>query len=283
MRFQVTVNGTYETRLTRGTPGEVGSKSYVFGVETGEETIVDVKKDSYVESTYLTSTNACKQVCADDSGPNLYTSKVTFEDDDKASGVSTKFTLKLRSEPMGCITCFGSNIPCLFLFPPLCIQISLLMCCALVCCGNQEAQWSAGRQMAQRTANFAKSMLFKGFTNPKDSNLMMMMNPFAMMGGLPGAMNGMFGAQAQQHHMQRMQQGGSLFGAQQQMQMQMQMMQMQGQMGGNMTTTVPVATATAVPVQTVTTTAVPVEPITTTAVPTTTDVDVGSAPPKQDM
>ena len=78
MRFQVTVNGTYETRLTRGTPGEVGSKSYVFGVETGEETIVDVKKDSYVESTYLTSTNACKQVCADDNGPNLYTSKVTF-------------------------------------------------------------------------------------------------------------------------------------------------------------------------------------------------------------
>ena len=55
-------------------------------------------------------------------------------------------------------------------------------------------------------------------------------------GGLPGAMNGLFGASAQQHHMQRMNQGGNLFGNHGGMIHQQQMQQMNA---------VPVATATA--------------------------------------
>ena len=71
-------------------------------------------------------------------------------------------------------------------------------------------------------------------------------------GGLPGGMNGLFGASAQQHHMQRMNQGGNLFGNHGGMIHQQQMQQMNA---------VPAATATAIPVVQ-TTTAVPI--VTTT-------------------
>ena len=92
-------------------------------------------------------------------------------------------------------------------------------------------------------------------------------------------MNGMMGATAQQHQMQRIQQGGNLFGGNtaymQQMQMQQQMNGMQ--MNGVQMNQVPVATATAIPVVQ-TTTAVPV--IQTT--PENSSAN-SSAPPKSEM
>ena len=96
-------------------------------------------------------------------------------------------------------------------------------------------------------------------------------------------MNGMMGVSAQQHHMQRIQQGGNLFGGNaaymQQMQLQQQMngMQMNGmQMNGMQMNQVPVATATAIPVVQ-TATAVPVE-----TTPENSSVN-SSAPPKSEM
>ena len=91
-------------------------------------------------------------------------------------------------------------------------------------------------------------------------------------------MNGMMGVSAQQHHMQRIQQGGNLFGGNaaymQQMQLQQQMNGMQ--MNGMQMNQVPVATATAIPVVQ-TTTAVPV-----VTVPENSSVN-SSAPPKSEM
>ena len=91
-------------------------------------------------------------------------------------------------------------------------------------------------------------------------------------------MNGMMGVSAQQHHMQRIQQGGNLFGGNaaymQQMQLQQQMNGMQ--MNGMQMNQVPVATATAIPVVQ-TATAVPVE-----TTPENSSVN-SSAPPKSEM
>jgi len=258
--IQVLSGGTYQTRLITGTPGEVGSKRMVFGVFTGEETIDNVKKDQYVESTFITSTNCCRQICSDDTGPHMWTCKVMFEDDNNVSGVvSTKFTIKLRQKPMGCITCGNSgNIPCIFLFPPICIQVSLAICCAMTCC-SQEKAWSRSRRTIQRRANDIKHGLLKGFTSPNEAHRFMTQLYF-------GGASVLMDAQGPQYQMQRMFQGG--FGN-----IQTQRPMQISQMGG----TIPVATATAVPIHAVTvTTVVPVQ--TTTPVSVTTTELVGTAP-----
>ena len=90
------VSGTFEARPVGGTSGEVGFKTKVYGRAVGEETIEDLKKDSFVKSSFLNNTNCCSYICSDANGPLLWTSEATFEDDDKASGVATKITLKLR-------------------------------------------------------------------------------------------------------------------------------------------------------------------------------------------
>ena len=119
------VSGTFEARPVGGTSGEVGFKTKVYGRAVGEETIEDLKKDSFVKSSFLNNTNCCSYVCSDDNGPHLWTSEATFEDDDKAPGVATKITLKLRMRAKGCIVFpdeeTGGNIPCFCL--PLTMRI----------------------------------------------------------------------------------------------------------------------------------------------------------------
>ena len=299
------VSGTYEARPVGGTSGEVGFKTKVYGRAVGEETIEDLKKDSFVKSSFLNNTNCCSYVCSDDSGPLLWTSEARFEDDDKASGVATKITLKLRFRPKGCIVCLdeetGSNIPLHCLWPTTCIAMVIMLPCIYLC--NQstfEAGYSQQRAMVsslskshfnilehhsrtqvKRRVNAVKAGIYKGFTSPPNASFFPTIGN--VFGGLPGMMNGMMGATAQQHHMQRIQQGGSLFGGNaaymQQMQMQQQMNGMQ--MNGVQMNQVPVATATAVPVVQ-TTTAVPVTAVPVETTPENSSAN-SSAPPKSEM
>ena len=148
------VAGTFEARPKGGTTGEVGFKSIVYGRSVGEETIDDLKKDSFVKSSFLTNTNTCAYICSDDSGPLLWTSEAIFEDDDKASGVATKVTLKLRFKPKGCIVCpneeTGSNIPLWCLCPFVCIQMAIMIPCVYLCNASHfEAGYSQQRAMVR--------------------------------------------------------------------------------------------------------------------------------------
>ena len=148
------VSGTFEARPVGGTSGEVGFKTKVYGRAVGEETIEDLKKDSFVKSSFLNNTNCCSYICSDANGPLLWTSEATFEDDDKASGVATKITLKLRMRAKGCIVFpdeeTGGNIPCFCFFPPICIQMCIMVPCVLLCNASiMDAQYSQQRAMVR--------------------------------------------------------------------------------------------------------------------------------------
>ena len=145
------LTGTFEARPIEGTVGEVGFTSSVYNNSVGKETIEDIKKDSFVKSSFLTHTNCCKYICADQTGPQLWTCEATFEDDDKASG-ATKVTLKLRVRPNGCIVCGGEegcNIPCFVFIPFICLQLSCVLCCTFACMSGMEAQYSSQRALVR--------------------------------------------------------------------------------------------------------------------------------------
>ena len=171
-KFGVMVSGTFEARPVGGTSGEVGFKTKVYGEDVGEETIEDLKKDSFVKSSFLNSTNCCTYVCSDGNGPLLWTSEATFEDDDKASGVATKITLKLRFRPKGCIVCpdeeTGSNIPLHCLWPTPFIAMCIVLPCIYLCNQSQfEAGYSQQRAMV---SSLSKSNLNFNILEHEHSN-----------------------------------------------------------------------------------------------------------------
>ena len=151
------VSGTYEARPVGGTSGEVGFKTKVYGRAVGEETIEDLKKDSFVKSSFLNNTNCCSYICSDANGPLLWTSEATFEDDDKASGVATKITLKLRFRPKGCIVLCdeekGGNCPLWCLFPPV-LLLAVPQLCLIFSCNNFEAGYSRQRAIVRGVVKF---------------------------------------------------------------------------------------------------------------------------------
>ncbi len=253
---------SFDSRPIKGTSREVGAQYKVYqSASIATETITVLKKDSYAESTYHTRDNFCSKLCGDDNGPHIWTSKATFEDN-KAGG--TTFTLLIRAEPAGFINCFGTNLPCFVLFPPICIQFSIVVACVLAgCCTNLDASGMQARKMASCRANAMKAAILKAFTNPKDATFPV----YGMMyGGMAGALNGMMGATALQHQMNRMDGMAP--------QQQSAMMAMFGNnTGGVQMNTVPVATATAIP-QVPTVTAETVEAANTSS-------SSGTAPPKE--
>ena len=166
------VSGTFEARPVGGTSGEVGFKTKVYGRAVGEETIEDLKKDSFVKSSFLNNTNCCSYVCSDDSGPLLWTSEARFEDDDKASGVATKITLKLRFRPKGCIVCpdeeTGSNIPLHCLWPTTCIAMVIMLPCIYLC--NQSTFEAGYSQQRAMVSSLSKSKFSNMNTQTPRSN-----------------------------------------------------------------------------------------------------------------
>ena len=77
----------------------MGFKCKVFSSDVAEETIEDLKKDSFVKSSFLTHTSVSTYICSAPYGPHLWTSEATFEDDDKASGIATKLRLNFDFDP----------------------------------------------------------------------------------------------------------------------------------------------------------------------------------------
>ena len=152
------VSGTFEARPVGGTSGEVGFKTKVYGRAVGEETIEDLKKDSFVKSSFLTHTSVSTYICSAPYGPHLWTSEATFEDDDKASGIATKITLKLRFRPKGCIyEEKGGNCPLWCLFPPVPFIMCLLAApqlCLIFSCNNFEAGYSRQRAIVRGVVEF---------------------------------------------------------------------------------------------------------------------------------
>ena len=264
MHCSETIDGTFEARPIEGTPGEVGFKCKVFSSDVAEETIEDLKKDSFVKSSFLTHTSVSTYICSAPYGPHLWTSEATFEDDDKASGIATKITLKLRFRPKGCIVLCdeekGGNCPLWCLFPPVPFIMCLLAApqlCLIFSCNNFEAGYSRQRAIVQRRVNAIKAGLYHGFTNSTKS----FFPSFGRLcGGLPGAYNGMMGAYYDQQR-----RGTPLH------RRAMQEMRRVNEVQMNR---VPVATTIPVVVQTAT--AIPVDE-------TTHSSESASAPPKSDM
>ena len=157
MHSSETIDGTFEVRPIGGTPGEVGFKCKVYSSDVAEETIEDLKKDSFVKSSFLTHTNYCTYISSAPYGPHLWTSEARFEDDDKASGVATKVTLKLRFRPKGCMVLCdeeaGCNFPLWCLFPPV-LLLAVPQLCLIFFCNNFEAGYSRQRAIVRGVVEF---------------------------------------------------------------------------------------------------------------------------------